>query len=194
VRIFFHYCLPGFTNCYCIAPNKDQPRSDEALLIDPGSMDKDLLNLIEQHNFRLRGVLLTHSHEHHTQGLKTLRKIYQVPVYAVKEQIADTMVHDGEQLEVGPFIVRIMLVPGHAADCAAYLIENIIFTGDALTAGLTGSTISPYGAKLQMAALQSKLFSLPDEIVLMPGHGPPSTVESERRFNTANTLYEKSRN
>jgi glyoxylase-like metal-dependent hydrolase (beta-lactamase superfamily II) len=189
VRVYFHYCLPGFSNCYCIAPNSTQERCRETLLIDPGSMDEELLTIIERNNFKLAGILITHNHKRHIRGLKTLLKIYPVTVYMVKplpELESAVTLHDGEELDIGPFKVQTLFIPGHSADSTAYYIENLLFTGDALTAGLAGSTVSSYGAKMQMTALRSKVFSLPDETIVLPGHGPPSTVEAERRFNTGN--------
>jgi glyoxylase-like metal-dependent hydrolase (beta-lactamase superfamily II) len=68
----------------------------------------------------------------------------------------------------------------------------MLFTGDVLTAGHVGSTASAYGATTQMNKLRSRLLSLPGDYIVLPGHGPPSTLEAERRFNVGiNRFTEK---
>jgi len=70
----------------------------------------------------------------------------------------------------------------------------MLFTGDVLTAGLVGSTASAYGAATQMNNLRSRLLSLPGDYIVLPGHGPPSTLEAERRFNADIFNYDQNRN
>ncbi|GAB1481537.1 hypothetical protein MASR2M78_03520 [Treponema sp.] len=82
-------------------------------------------------------------------------------------------------------------MPGHSSDSAAYIIEKILFSGDALTAGLVGSTASSYGRTVQSAGIRNKLLSLPGDYVLLPGHGPLSTLEAERQFNAGLEAAEK---
>jgi glyoxylase-like metal-dependent hydrolase (beta-lactamase superfamily II) len=74
-----------------------------------------------------------------------------------------------------------------------YLIDTMLFTGDVLTAGLVGSTASAYGAATQMNKLRSRLLSLPGDYLVFPGHGPPSTLEAERRFNADINQYDDQR-
>jgi glyoxylase-like metal-dependent hydrolase (beta-lactamase superfamily II) len=93
------------------------------------------------------------------------------------------MVKDGETFDIGSFHIEAITVPGHSADSAVYKIERLLFTGDALNAGLVGTTVSSYGAEVQMNALRTKIFSLPGNYGIFPGHGPPSALEVERRFN-----------
>jgi glyoxylase-like metal-dependent hydrolase (beta-lactamase superfamily II) len=75
-----------------------------------------------------------------------------------------------------------------------YKIEHMLFTGDALNAGLLGTTASSYGAEVQMNALRTKIISLPGNYGIFPGHGPPSTLEAEKRFNAGIQLFEKHKN
>ena len=74
-----------------------------------------------------------------------------------------------------------------------FKIGRMLFTGDALSAGLIGKTASNYGDATELAALRSKLFSLPYDCTVFPGHGPPSSLESERRFNAGIQLCEEKR-
>jgi glyoxylase-like metal-dependent hydrolase (beta-lactamase superfamily II) len=219
VKLFFHYCLHGFSNCYILGtdfPQNGEPGKHgtpsgeaspgeappgeappgEAVIIDPGSMDEEILTFIENNDYKLRGVLITHDHRNHVRGLRTLQRIYHVDVYAVNHIVLDhrtTMVRDGEILNLGPFRIEVISVPGHSSDSAVFKIGHLLFTGDTLSAGLVGTTASSYGASVQMTALRSKVLSLPGDYTVLPGHGPPSSLEAERRFNVG-ILYGRNKN
>jgi glyoxylase-like metal-dependent hydrolase (beta-lactamase superfamily II) len=205
MKLFFHYCSFGFSNCYILGTEPDPKKepypkrrfSGDAIIIDPGNMDEGILGFIEHNNYRLRGVLITHDHLNHVHGLRTLKRIYDVEIYAVNRTILDhkaTMVKDGEAFDIGSFHVEPITVPGHSSDSAIYKIEHLLFTGDALNAGLLGTTASSYGAEVQMSALRTKIFSLPGNYGIFPGHGPPSTLEVEKRFNVGIQFFEKNKN
>jgi glyoxylase-like metal-dependent hydrolase (beta-lactamase superfamily II) len=160
-------------------------------------MDEAMLTFIENNEYKLRGILITHDHSHHVHGLRTLKRIYDTPIYAVNPIVAEyktSMVRDGDILGIGPFRIEVLSVPGHSSDSAVYRIEHILFTGDALTAGLVGRTASTYGAAIQMTALQNKILSLPGNYVVLPGHGPPSSLDAERRFNAGIQFFEQNKN
>ncbi|MDR2069230.1 MAG: MBL fold metallo-hydrolase [Spirochaetaceae bacterium] len=198
MKLFFHYCHQGFSNCYILGTEfeekavKTGPR--DAVIIDPGLMDGAILNVIEKNDYTLRGVFITHNHRSHVQGLRAIRRIYDVDIYAVNHVILDQrtiMVRDGETVAVGEFKIEVISVPGHSADSAVFKIEHMLFTGDTLTAGLVGGTASSYGAEVQMRALRGKILSLPGNYVIMPGHGPPSSLDAERRFNAGIQHFEQ---
>jgi glyoxylase-like metal-dependent hydrolase (beta-lactamase superfamily II) len=214
MKLFFHYCTFGFSNCYVLgtepspekvpegktasrdpAPCGEELR--EAIIIDPGYMDEEIITCLESNEYHLRGALITHDHVHHVHGLRTLKRIYDAPIYAVNpviEEYKTNMVRDGDILTIGPFSIEVISVPGHSSDSAVYRIDHLLFTGDALTAGLVGRTASTYGTAVQMTALRSKIFSLPGKYAVLPGHGPPSSLEAERRFNAGIEFYEKNKN
>jgi len=197
VRLYFHYCPIGFSNCYILGTDfspEDEPSEHEALIIDPGNMDSDILALIENNDYKLRGVLITHDHPHHVQGLRTIMRIYDTEIFAVNPAIREnrtTLVHDGGIINIGPFKVEVISIPGHSADSAIYKIGRLLFTGDVLSAGLVGTTVSSYAAATQITALRSKFLSLPGDYTVLPGHGPPSTLEAERRFNLGINSFEE---
>ena len=197
LKLYFHYCPAGFSNCYLLGsgsfPDENEapdsrgtaaPR--EAIIIDPGSMDSELLSIIEDNEYKLRGVFITHDHSHHVRGIRTILRIYDTEVYAINPVIREqrtVLIHDGETIRVGPFSVETISIPGHSADSAIYRVDRILFTGDTVSVGLTGSVASSYAAVNQETALRSKLLSLPGDYTVLPGHGPPTTLEAERRFN-----------
>ncbi|MDR1839209.1 MAG: MBL fold metallo-hydrolase [Treponema sp.] len=187
MKLFFYYCSYGFGNCYILgAKDGTEDRYDSAIIVDPGSMEKATLEIIENNNLDLKAVLITHDHQSHVRGLRTLKRIYNAEVFAVNQSIMgiDTnMVKEGDRIIVGGFTIEIISIPGHSSDSVVYKIDTLLFTGDVLTAGLVGSTASAYGAATQMNKLRSRLLSLPGDYIVLPGHGPPSTLEAERRFN-----------
>jgi len=188
MKLFFQYCSFGFSNCYILGSEAtDKDKHNTAIIIDPGTMENVTIDIIENNNFYVKAVLITHDHIGHVKGLQTLKRIYNAEVFAVNQHVLDhktTMVKDGDKIVIGDFKVDIISIPGHSSDSVVYKIGNLLFTGDVLTAGLVGSTASAYGATTQMNNLRSRLLSLPGDYIVLPGHGPPSTLEAERRFNT----------
>jgi len=212
MKLFFQYCPFGFSNCYILGAEKENEtpaedyknphvsgnelKSKTAIIVDPGNMGKAMLETIENNNFNLKAVLITHDHLGHVKGLRTLKRIYNAEVFAVNQKIMDyktNMVKDGDTFNVGDFLIEIISIPGHSSDSVVYRIGTLLFTGDVLTAGLVGSTASAYGAATQMNKLRTRLLSLPGDYVVLPGHGPPSTLEAERRFNAGIIRYEQNR-
>ena len=217
MKLFFHYCPADFSNCYILGtdiptedeaakgrmnspeasrPGGEQP-AREALIIDPGNIDPNILYIIEDNNYTLCGVLITHDHAHHVQGLRTIMKIYDTKIYAVNPVIREhrtTLIRDGELINIGPFRIEVISIPGHSADSAVYKTDGLLFTGDTLSAGLIGSTASSFAAATQVTALRSKILSLPGDYTVLPGHGPPTSLEAERRFNFSMNLFEQQKN
>jgi glyoxylase-like metal-dependent hydrolase (beta-lactamase superfamily II) len=196
MKLFFQYCSFGFSNSYILGEENAENGQPSAVIVDPGSMENITLESIENNNFDLKAVLITHDHFSHVRGLQTLKRIYDAEVFAVNHSIMNhktTMVKDGDKLKIAGFSIEVISIPGHSADSVVYRIGNLLFTGDVLTAGLVGSTASAYGAATQMNKLRSRLLSLPGDYVVLPGHGPPSTMEAERRFNTDILNYDINR-
>jgi glyoxylase-like metal-dependent hydrolase (beta-lactamase superfamily II) len=193
MKLFFHYCSFGFSNCYVFG----EEHNPQAVIIDPGSMDSEFLGYIEGNGFFPKAVLITHDHLGHVRGLRTLQRIYQTEIFAINRIVQDfkaTQIKDGDKLSIGPFSIGVISIPGHSADSVAYQVGNLLFTGDALTSGLVGTTDSAYGAKTQMNALRSRLLSLPGDYTVLPGHGPPSTLEAERRYSIGIHEYKDTQN
>ena len=183
MKLYFHYCASNFSNCYLLGT--DTP-PHEAIIIDPAIMDSNLLKLIEDNNFILRGVLLTHDHLDHVGGLTTILKIYDTAIYASAPEVlglGTVRVRDGDTINIGPFKIEVFSVPGHSADSVVYKIGRLLFTGDTLSASLLGRTVSSFSRATLVGALRKKILSLPGDYTILPGHGPPSTLEAERRFN-----------
>jgi hydroxyacylglutathione hydrolase len=94
-------------------------------------------------------------------------------------------VRDGEELPFGDGAsIRMLHTPGHTDGSVSYLFQSTVFTGDTLFAGSVGGVFGEkFGYADILNSVKSKLFTLPDDTVLMPGHGPPSTVALEKEHN-----------
>ena len=198
MKIFMQYCSYGFSNCYVLGTDiegADSPR--DAIIVDPGSVELALLNFVESNEYKLRGIFITHDHVNHVQGLRTLKRIYDAEIFAVNPAVQShktTVIRDGDTLKLGAITVSVITIPGHSSDSTIFRINKTLFTGDTITAGLLGTTISSYGKTKQMDELRSKILSLPGNYVVLPGHGPPSTLDSERQYNAGIQAYEENKN
>lgn len=182
MKVYYFYSRDGFSNGYLVGNEK----TGEALAVDPGVMNRELLEQIERNKLRLDAVLVTHNHKSHINGLSTLLRIYSPRVYAADAELAGTktvlLQGDGSFAAAG-FAVRYFAVPGHSPDSLMFQIEHAVFAGDALSAGRLGMTNNVYGKRNLLTHLKNKLLPQSDQTVLFPGHGPPTTLGAERLFN-----------
>lgn len=181
MKVYFHHNLGGFSNCYLVV----NEGSNEALIVDPGKVTEKLISQIEEMHLKLTAVLVTHNHGSHVDGLKTLCKIYSPKIYAADWEIAgnDTSVLSGDgKIRISRMMIRYMSIPGHTSDSVVYGIGNLLFTGDVLSAGEIGETNSSYSEYILKSNIEKKIFSQLDATIVMPGHGPPSTLGALKSF------------
>lgn len=187
MKIYFNLSIDGFSNCYVVT----NPEKKAAIIIDPGLVTKEILEQIEREQHSLLAILITHNHESHLKGLSTIRKIYNPKIYAADYEVAgkDTQIlKDDGILRIGGLKVGYMSVPGHTPDSMVFKIGKVLFTGDAISASTLGSTTNAYAKRMLLAAIHNKILSQHDDTVIMPGHGPPSSVAAEKKFNTSIAL------
>ncbi|HKK65845.1 MAG TPA: MBL fold metallo-hydrolase [Clostridia bacterium] len=183
MKLYFHFAVVGFANTYLIGPNG----GGDAIIVDPGIMDKELLTLIEGNKYTVRTILVTHHHNSHVKGIRTLKKIYDADIYAFSPYIIDfpsIPIKDGDKFTAASGIeVEVIEVPGHSSDSLIYHIGGMVFTGDVLAAGRVGNTKNSFSRALLLRSISEKLFSLPETTLVLPGHGPPSSLKAEKMFN-----------
>ena len=182
MKIFYHLNPEGFSNTYVIANEKTK----DVIIIDPGAMNEEIIEQIEANEFKLTSVLITHNHGSHVNGLKTLLKIYSPRIYGADWGIAgkDTTVLNGDgKLRLAGMTVHYMTLPGHTVDSMIYKIGTVLFTGDSITAGRIGSTDSSYSSHILRQNINERIFSQQENTIIMPGHGPPSSVGAEKYCN-----------
>jgi hydroxyacylglutathione hydrolase len=165
--------------------------ASEWLLFDTGNGPADVSRALDTLGIGTVHVLITHSHGDHTGGLKGLGK----RVRSLAGPGIGAGVTAGDRRDFGRLAVTALDLPGHCQGAVGYFIEGLArpacVTGDALFAGSIGGCApgAPYQAAL--SALRSLILSKPGDTVLLPGHGPESTVASERRGNPFLADHEK---
>ncbi len=182
MKLFTLYNVEGTLNTYLVG----HEAGGDALIIDPGQIDLYLLNLLEENNYYIKSILITHDHEHHTKGVKTLMRIYEPSIYSKRAMIqgySATTIKTNSVLNLLGFDINIIEIPGHSDDSLVYRIRNALFTGDVLSAGKIGYTPNSVTKKLLQENILEKIFSIEEDLVIFPGHGPPTTLRAEKEFN-----------
>lgn len=192
------------TNCY-FAVNE---QLGEGVIIDPGADCTSILAMAKEANAKITAILLTHGHSDHIGALNELRKATGAQVYIsaadapcleksdanlsffvgkdIQCQPADQFVKDGEILNLANMEFQVLATPGHTKGGTCYYnAENkVAFVGDTIFCESIGRTDLPGGSyKELLQSIKAKLLVLPDEVHLLPGHGPGTTVGWERRRN-----------
>jgi hydroxyacylglutathione hydrolase len=182
MRVTSLFSRTGFSNTYLVAPDN----GPDAVVVDPGSFGASLLQAIESQGLYARSILVTHAHNAHISGIRGLLKVYQASLYANQPSVLDfpaQALQDGDSIEISGLPVRVIATPGHSLDSLNFLVGTLLFTGDTLTAGSIGSTRDGYARGLLLENVRRKLLSLGDEVIVLPGHGPPSKVGIEKLYN-----------
>ena len=182
MKFFSLFSRVGFSNTYLVGPDG----GGDAVLIDPGVFDAPLLQAIEGNRLYVRSILVTHTHNAHINGIRSLLKVYEATIYANQPSVLDfpaRHIAEGDLLSLGGFEVRVIETPGHSIDSLSFLVGHMLFTGDALSAGDIGKTRDGYARGLLLETVRRKLLPLGDETLIFPGHGPPSKVGIEKLYN-----------
>lgn len=187
--------------------------SNEAAIVDPGMVNPEETNLIDDfiatHRLSVRYILLTHAHVDHTFGIDILKEKYHVPVLAHKADLPlgqmrgqqaemfhlpmklgpveiDRFISASTTLNLGNERIEVIETPGHSPGGVCYYVpeSSFILTGDTLFLGSIGRTDLPGGNhNTLLRSISAGLFNLPDNTVVYPGHGPATTIGKEKRTN-----------
>ncbi len=182
MKFYSLFSSTGFSNTYLLGPDGGGP----ALLVDPGIFDIQLLKAVEDNGLKVRWILVTHAHAAHITGIRALLKVYDAEIYSNQPSVLDFPAHhiqDGDVLNLDPFTVRVMETPGHSIDSLCFLAGRYLFTGDTLCAGAIGGTRDGYARGLLLSSIRKKILPLEDDILMFPGHGPPSMIGVEKAYN-----------
>jgi glyoxylase-like metal-dependent hydrolase (beta-lactamase superfamily II) len=183
MKIYNYVSLEHFSNCYLITEDMTM----QAIIVDPCKINAQILTQIESGPYQLVAALVTHNHTGHTRGISVLQKIYDLKIYAADYEMAKNkaaVLKDDGTLRLAGLDIRYFSVPGHSFDSMVFQIGKVLFTGDVITAGLVGTTYSSYTKKLLVSTIKEKIFSQDETCILLPGHGPPTTIGAEKKFNT----------
>jgi glyoxylase-like metal-dependent hydrolase (beta-lactamase superfamily II) len=166
----------------------------DAVLVDTGYEPIHALEAVLHRRLMLRWIVLTHCHHDHMEGAALLKAQTGARVAVPQAECStyrahhreapDLAVHGGMTIEVSPTITLSAIpTPGHTAGGTSYRIGGVCAVGDALFAGSTGRAMSPAGYRALLSSLTTRILTLPIDTILLPGHGPLTTVGHERQHN-----------
>ena len=202
-----HEIIPvGPLQCNCSIIGDGTTR--EAMVIDPGDEIEDILALVRKHNLQVKQIVITHAHIDHVGGAMKLRAATGAPIllnqndYGLLKMLdvqaawigvpapgkveIDHSITTGETVSAGSHTAQILHTPGHTEGsiCLYFQPEKKLIAGDTLFAGSIGRTDLPGGDMQKiMRSLHNTLMGLPDETVVVPGHGELTTIGEERESN-----------
>lgn len=193
---------PLYVNCSIFSVN------DKCIIFDPGDDFPEIDQYIERNKLTPLYILNTHGHFDHIGAVNDLKEKYNIPFYvskrdeqimedsakqaaifglpARKSPIIDKNVNDGDIFEIEGVKIKAIATPGHTPGGMCYLIENqnILISGDSLFYHSIGRTDFSYSDfKTLVSSIKNKLFKLPDETVVIPGHGDKTTIGFEKKNN-----------
>jgi len=195
------------TNCYLL---RRSAAETDCLVLDPGLDHQPLLEFLRQNNLTPVAAVLTHGHIDHIASLRPLLAAYpDLAVYIHKldaPMLTDSdanlaasfglaftvdvpnlvLVEDGDRIQAAQLSLEVLHTPGHTPGgiCLYARDDGAVFTNDTLFTESIGRTDFPGGdMHLLLESIRRKLFCLPDETIVYPGHGPSSTIAREKTFN-----------
>jgi len=194
------------TNCYLLRSGEE---ARESLVVDPGLGAEELIAFLAERQIAPVAVVLTHGHIDHIAGIGALRENYpdiKVLIHELDAEAlsnpaanlsgmmgrgfttgpADILLKDGDWIEQAGLRLQVLHVPGHSPGgiCLYSSDEGVVFTDDALFAESIGRTDFPGGSMSQLlGCIKEKLWPLPAETVVYPGHGPSTTIAREKACN-----------
>jgi glyoxylase-like metal-dependent hydrolase (beta-lactamase superfamily II) len=165
-----------------------------AALIDPAGLPANLTRAIAEGPYALRYILITHKHADHCDATADVARafpdaqivMHQADAFAIGELASKALpIRDGESVPFGDGAeIRMLHTPGHTDGSSCFMFRSTLFTGDTLFAGSVGGAFGDVtGYPDILESIRNKLFRLDDETVIMPGHGPPSTIAQEKAHN-----------
>jgi glyoxylase-like metal-dependent hydrolase (beta-lactamase superfamily II) len=204
VHIFEHRAVgPLACNCYIVG----DPKTREAIVIDPGGDAADLMTVIETRQLTITAIVATHAHFDHVLAAEEIRAGTGAPFYLhdddrpVLEWLQesgrmflgvelppppeiDSAAAEGDRLKAGAVELQVIHTPGHSPGSISLLGTDVLFSGDTLFAGSVGRTDLPGGnGRALIAAIKDKFFGLDEATPVYPGHGPPTTIGAEKADN-----------
>lgn len=191
-------------NCSIIGDEK----THEAIVVDPGDNIDDLLTIILKHGLKVKDIFITHGHIDHVGGAMKLKAATGAPITMSEKDFAqiklldlqatwvgmsspgkvsiDVNAKNQDRVKVGDLSATILLTPGHTegSSCLYFADEKKLIAGDTLFAGSIGRTDLPGGSYEKIiASLHGQLMALPDEVIVVPGHGRLTSIGEERETN-----------
>jgi hydroxyacylglutathione hydrolase len=174
---------PYETNCYTVTCMKTR----ESAVVDAPAEAPVIIDSLK--DTKPKFLLLTHDHYDHTGVLVSLRAQLKVPLathefssYQLKTP-PEILLNDGQIITLGALKIKVLFTPGHTPGGLCFLVDKYLFAGDTLFPGGPGHTETPEDFITILESIRQKIYSLPDDTVILPGHGDGITVgKSKEEF------------
>lgn len=194
---------PIQTNCYFMV----NEANNECVIVDPGAQASTITAIIKKNEYKPQGILLTHGHFDHIGAVEELKNEFNIKVYAGEDEAdvisssslnlsvdfgvgcitkADVLLRDNQEFELAGIKIKVIFTPGHTKGSVCYYVpaENALFSGDTLFCQSVGRTDFVTGSHGQIVrSLRDRLFTLPDETRVYPGHGEFTQIDFEKENN-----------
>ncbi len=192
------------TNCYIVGSDTGK----SGMIIDPGAEPKNILNMVEKLGLSIVWIVITHAHFDHTGALKPVKDatgakfaIHEAEAEGASQALnqtlgsmmagsiskpvkPDRLLRDGDVIDIDELKFTVLHTPGHSRGGISLVGHGVVFSGDTLFNLSVGRTDFPGCSHAQlMASIRNKLMMLPDETIVLPGHGPETTIGAERGRN-----------
>jgi hydroxyacylglutathione hydrolase len=196
----------GPLQCNCSILGDETSR--EAIVVDPGDDIPRILALLAKHHLTVKQIVITHAHIDHIAGAHRLKQLTGAPILYNQNDLPlvkmmdvqagwlgiptpavyspDDTLEDGKQIAITGLAGSILHTPGHTEGsiCLYLPDQTLLLAGDTLFAGSVGRTDLPGGnTNKLLRSIHERLLTLPDEVTVIPGHGPSTTIGSERASN-----------
>lgn len=192
---------PYAVNVYFVGSEE----TGEVMIVDPGAGAQSIIEEINKQGWKAKLVVSTHGHGDHTGAGAAVKEALGVPYALHQEDVhflaeespveevlpdyrppseVDVLLKGGDQIKVGELSFLVLETPGHTPGSICIYGHGLAFTGDTLFQGSVGVTNFPYGSHARLIdSIMTKLMVLPEETLVLPGHGPYSNIGRERRTN-----------
>lgn len=202
MRIQHFYTGPLEVNCYLVSDE-----TKKAFIVDPGGYNASLTDAVKELGLSVEYIILTHGHGDHMGGVEQYRQDYpqaQLVASSLEKELlansalnlsldttgrrieltADRYVNDGDTLKIGNMELTFLSTPGHTPGGMCILLGNCVFSGDTLFAQSIGRTDFPGGDyQALVRSVREKLYPLPDDTQVLPGHMGTTTIGFEKEHN-----------
>lgn len=191
------------TNCYLLINEETK----EIVIVDPATCPEYLIGHVKSNGYIPKAVFITHGHFDHVMGIDGWVSQFDLPVYIHEDEkkiIEDpamnlsasfgpsysyknaTCLKDGEKIKVAGFDFTVIHTPGHTSGGCCYYCEaeEVLISGDTLFYQSVGRSDFPTGSMATLVrSIKEKLFCLPDEVMVYPGHNDYTCIADEKRYN-----------
>ncbi len=196
----------GQLQCNCTILGDETSR--EAIVVDPGADLPKILALLAKHALTVKQIVVTHAHIDHIAGAQQLKQLTGAPILYNQRDLPlvammdvqatwlgipvpqvsapDADLTDGQTVTIKGLTANVLHTPGHTQGslCLHLPQHSLLLAGDTLFAGSVGRTDLPGGdTRMLIRSIQSQLLPLPEETLVIPGHGPTTTIGDEKKYN-----------